>query len=263
MSEVTELARNGDGAIAVNASEAPSSEIARVAHSIPGRTRMRVAPEMRTPKQMAAIKTKLEQHDDVSSVSVNHRTGSVLIKHSRGKDGHKIFWAAVEDVELTTETVMEVPESGSPYDKLAEGVADQTWAIENFIYQHTGERIHFGVLIPAAIAGLGVYQIVVFGIGLEMLPGPILLWMAYEIMRRLNAEPRFPPRQAAGIRSLRQCAGDGGACCGLGYLTCDLFGSIPVRPSPPYNRRRKVQKRPCSKCARWRIRVSLRLGWPV
>ena len=199
MSEVTELARNGDGAIAAQANQASSSEIAHVAHSIPGRTRMRVAPEMRTPEQMAAIKTKLEQQEGVSSVSVNHRTGSVLIKHNRTKDGHKIFWAAVEDVELTSETVMEVPESGSPYDKLAEQIADQTWSIESFIYQHTGERIHFGVLIPAAIAGLGAYQILVFGIGLELLPGPILLWMAYEIMRRLNAEPRFPPRQVRAL----------------------------------------------------------------
>ncbi|NJN81591.1 MAG: hypothetical protein HC802_04420 [Caldilineaceae bacterium] len=197
MSTATKTTKNGAGPVApAQISQEEAQEISSVAHQVPGRTRIRVKGHLRTRENMAKIKKEIEQQEGVKSVSVNHRTGSVLIKHERHVEGHVSFKKAVENAKLLTETVLDVPEEDSRYNRIAEIIEDQTWGIDHYVYQRTGERIHFGYVIPAAIAGLGVFQIVVYGITLEMLPGPVLIWIAYEILKRLNADERFPPRQA-------------------------------------------------------------------
>ena len=48
--------------------------------------------------------------------------------------------------------------------------------------------------MAGSIAGLGVAQIAITGITLEALPGPILLWIAWDIYHRVAKEPRFSGR---------------------------------------------------------------------
>ncbi len=119
MSTITDLTDKRNGSGPDQADQLQSGEAATVAHAIPGRTRMRVKPQLRTPEQMAKVKEQLEKQEGVRSVSVNHRTGSVLIKHERHVEGDRVFRAVLGDVELAAESVMEVPEADSPYERLA------------------------------------------------------------------------------------------------------------------------------------------------
>ncbi|MCA9952056.1 MAG: hypothetical protein KDE48_20540 [Anaerolineales bacterium] len=159
-----------------------------------GRMRLRVHSEMRTPETMAQIKENLEQHPDIDDVQVNVRTGSVVIKHSGEHDSHKLFWEAISEVDLIGEAALELPaEDGGeePTERIEKQLADLSYNIDRAIYKRTGENLHLGLLIPASIAGIGIAQIAMFGIGLELLPGPILLWIAYDIYRRIGKEPPF------------------------------------------------------------------------
>lgn len=164
------------------------------------RLRMRVHPELRTPENMAKIKTSLENHPDVKSVRVNERTGSVVIEHEPKHNGHKLFWEAVNEVELVAEGTLDLPdeESGEdPTEKLEQQLADFSYKIDRAIYKRSGENLHLGLLIPGSIAGIGIAQIAIFGIGLELLPGPVLLWIAYDIYRRIGKEPPFVTKEKA------------------------------------------------------------------
>ena len=125
---------------------------------------------------------------------MNPRTGSVVVKHGSEHDGHELAWEALGEVELLAEAVFEVPdeEGGQdPTERLEQQLADLAYHIDRAIYRRTGENLHLGLVIPGTVAGIGVAQMAVYGIGLELLPGPVLLWIAWDIYRRIGKEPPF------------------------------------------------------------------------
>ena len=79
---------------------------------------------------------------------------------------------------------------GGTYGKLDQQAADLMYKIDEAIYRRTNGRIHLrGRVLPLGIAGLGVAQMVIYGISLEMLPGPLLIWLAHDIHTRFSKEP--------------------------------------------------------------------------
>ena len=162
-----------------------------VEHRSQGRTRVRLSKEHRTPEKMAAIQEQLSQHPDVQSVEINQRTGSVLIKHSHERDGHEVLKETFAGAEVLAGLILEVPigedEGGGEYGKLDQTLADLTSRVDEWQAKRT--HIHGrGAFLAGGIAGLGVAQIAIFGISLEMLPGPILLYIAYDVHRRVRME---------------------------------------------------------------------------
>ncbi|MFN8622332.1 MAG: hypothetical protein U0869_16490 [Chloroflexota bacterium] len=177
-------------ATASAASPAPttSTSIGEIESSTPGRTRVRVKPELRTPEAMARIQGQLSEHGDVSDVTVNARTGSIVIRHDAARHGSSIIRDVVKDSELIGGTVLDIPEDGGDYAKMDQRLADMGYQAREWLYARTGLRTG-GVLLPGVIAGAGVAQILIVGISIEMLPGPILLYIAYDIYRRSRKEP--------------------------------------------------------------------------
>jgi hypothetical protein len=55
--------------------------LARVVHSIPGRTRLRAESIKGDAEALAAVQTALEDNQAVQSVQVNTLTGSILVEH--------------------------------------------------------------------------------------------------------------------------------------------------------------------------------------
>lgn len=160
-----------------------------------GRIRMRLDKDHRSPEDMARFKAQLEQDERVKEVVVNERTGSVTVKHHTGHDGHDILHKALHEAELITEVALEVeaPEEDGEGEtgqaKLDQQIADLMYKFDQALYRRSGGRIHArGRVLPLGIAGLGVAQIVAYGITLEMLPGPVLIWIAIDIHRRFTKE---------------------------------------------------------------------------
>ncbi len=161
-----------------------------VEHRSRGRTRVRVRKDLRTPEHMANIKAQLEQHPDVESVKVSHQTGSVVIKHKHERDGRELIKESFEGVEIVAGMFLDVPlgedeEGGGRDQKLADLIA----RLDEWQYQRT--HVHGqGVVVSGAIAGLGILQIAIYGISLEMLPGPVLIYIGYDIHRRVRLEEK-------------------------------------------------------------------------
>jgi len=163
--------------------------VGKVASAVPGRTRLRLKPELRTPETAAKIQAQLASHEDVQEVTVNQRTGSVLIAHVKHRPGEDIFVEACKEAELIGEG------GGDRFAKLDQQMADLVYKTDYVVWKKTG--LHFrGQILAGSVAGLGIAQIALFGISLEMLPGPLLLWIAWDIYHREAKEPPFEERFA-------------------------------------------------------------------
>ena len=166
-----------------------------------GRIRMQLRPEYRTPEMMAQIKAQLEKDERVQEVTINGRTGSVTVKYASEHSGHGLLWKAMQEAELVGEAAFELPEDEeepgedggggeSTYGKLDGQVSDLIYKFDLAVFRRTRGKIHLrGRVVPLAVAGLGVAQIAIYGIGLELLPGPLLIWIAHDIHHRVAKEP--------------------------------------------------------------------------
>jgi hypothetical protein len=191
---------------------------AMVEHRSRGRTRVRLSKEHRTPEKMAAIQEQLSQHPDVQSVEINQRTGSVLIKHNHEREGHEILRESIAGAEALAGLILDVPVGedgeqdggGGEYGKVDATLADLASRIDEWQAKRTG--IHGrGAFLAGGIAGLGVVQIAIYGISLEMLPGPVLFYIAYDVHRRVRMEEEKlekAKQSAVGPDDVSQPAGD-------------------------------------------------------
>lgn len=185
------------------AQTAARQAVGKVESKTPGRTRVRVKSELRTPQNMEKLRERFGNHPNVNQVAINQRTGSVTFTHSKNKDGGSIFETVLQELELVAEVALEVPaeddDGGSPEGKLDQQLADLIYRVDYAIYEKTGFQAK-GRVVPTTIAGLGVAQILFYGISLETLPGPVLIWIGWDIYHRFGKEPPFPSRQAADER---------------------------------------------------------------
>ncbi|MFN8464859.1 MAG: hypothetical protein U0X20_04875 [Caldilineaceae bacterium] len=173
--------------------------VGKVESKIPGRMRVRVKPELRSEASAARLQKSLDNHPDIRDAQVNPQTGSVTFTHKPGKDGHKILSEVLQEAELLADVAFEIPseeegeEGGGedPYGKLDQQLADLTYKVEGYVYRKTGLRFR-GQVIAGSVAGLGVAQMLIYGISFEMLPGPVLIWLGWDIYHRVNKEPPLP-----------------------------------------------------------------------
>ncbi len=168
-----------------------------------GRIRLQLRPQYRDPAVMASLKKQLERDRRVKEVTINERTGSVIVTYTaeHPSHGHGLLWKAVKEAELVGDAAFELepeeeeedgkPEAaGGTYGKLDQQAADLMYKIDKAIYRRTNGKIHTrGRVLPLGIAGLGVAQMVIYGISLEMLPGPLLIWLAHDIHVKFSKEP--------------------------------------------------------------------------
>lgn len=168
-----------------------------VTSHFPGRTRFRLNAKYRNPQFINERKARLESQPGVREVTVNPRTGSVLILYDKNVFKGRSILEALMDVEQIGAAVLELPsvdlqaENSGDERSQSERVADAIYDLTVSIYERTGLRFS-GYAVPAAIAGLGAVQIATYGIALETLSGPFLLYIAWDIFTKLRAEPPLP-----------------------------------------------------------------------
>ncbi len=154
---------------------------AQVVHRTRGRARVRLAPESRKPEHLAEVKQHLEAQEGVHSVAVDANTGSVLVKYDHETHTHEGIMGLLEDINILTGVVIpEVAEGEKEGDKLTEAIKD----LNTRVYRATGRKAHLGVIAFVGLTAFGIRQTLVYGLGLELIPGPVLLIAAVELYRR-------------------------------------------------------------------------------
>lgn len=203
----SETAAQSEQAAAVSEPLTPEEhveKIGKVESKVPGRMRVRLRKDLRSQDAVARIQESLDNHPDIRDAQVNPATGSVTFTHTPGKDGHKILAEVLREGELLADVAFDIPaeeeggEGGGedPYGKLDQQLADLTYKVEGYVYRKTGLRFR-GQVVAGTVAGLGVAQMIIYGISFEMLPGPVLIWLGWDIYHRVNKEPPLPGEPVA------------------------------------------------------------------
>ena len=182
------------------AAAGPSKLSARLEHRSPGRVRARVALEHRTVDALEPVRGHLASHPSVGKVTINHRTGSVLVEGPKTQALH----SALDDV-------LEIFESGSPEQAEDAAVSQAVGAIRRMDQElsgMTGGRVSLRWLIPSAFIFAGVRQLVTQGLGVGSLPWFVLLYYGVDSFLKLYPEhaPKAPPSQPE-----RKAGADAGA----------------------------------------------------
>jgi hypothetical protein len=205
------------------------AKIGKVESKVPGRMRVRLRHNLRDDQTVKRVKESLDNDPDVRDVQVNPMTGSVTFTHAPSKDGHGILAKALREGELLADIAFDIPaeeegeggEGGGedPYGKLDQQLADLTYKVEGYVYRKTGLRFR-GQVIAGSVAGLGVAQMLIYGISFEMLPGPVLIWLGWDIYHRVNKEPPLPGEpvqdKAEAAEAEAQSGADAGFAPGAG-----------------------------------------------
>lgn len=140
---------------------------AHISHHIVGRTRIRVPERRGDSAYFALLHGTFAQMDGVSTVSVNHRTGSLLVEHSR---------ELPDLVAVATEQRLFALDSLRPRDlPLAKRMADHLDAIDSELSRISAGSLDTPSLAMLILLGMGIYQI---SAGKIAAPAATLLWYA-------------------------------------------------------------------------------------
>ncbi|MEL7156038.1 MAG: HMA2 domain-containing protein [Actinomycetota bacterium] len=154
---------------------------ARIVSRTPGRVRLRIPPEHRHPEHLERIQAELEQRPGVEAVRANPRTGSVLVT---GADDDAI----IDDLDEIG-NVLSLGMGGSEVEGLATRLGSTIARLNQRLYAATGENYHLGTVLPGSMAVVGFWQTLRNGLGLELVPGPLMLWLAWDVYRAHGRPP--------------------------------------------------------------------------
>jgi hypothetical protein len=171
---------------------------ARIVSQAPGRMRLRLHQEHRDPTALKQLEQDLGGRDGVTSVSTDHRTGSVLVHYDRRtltKDDltDMLFDVGVAALDLlgadaAAEDLGQERDARGvvPHSTGATGVLDALTDLDHRISQMSGGRFDLKLLVPAGLGLLALRQIALNGLGLAQVPGYVLLWYTFDSFYKLH-----------------------------------------------------------------------------
>jgi hypothetical protein len=178
----------------------PSTHHAEVASHIPGRLRVRLHRRSRHSHTMTQLKQAIEAQPGVHAVEVNHAAGSVTVKYDMQTHGEAGVFSLLEDLDVIVGTVIdaphieETPSEGNGHSKAAVTLAGALDDLDKRVAGLTGHTVSLRTLFPLTLAGFGVWRIVENGLMAEMVPGWLLIWLAFDAFIKLH-----PPAPQATV----------------------------------------------------------------
>jgi hypothetical protein len=159
----------------------------QVVSSIPGRTRFKVPQHRRNEEDMARIASGMQKHSGVQSVEYNTRTGSILVHHDTQqslndiKDIMKDLGVAFADITGTSDLI---PLNGKSDQKA--DISTVLYDLNQRVVNATNGIVDLRFVLPLGLAGLGILQLLTFGLQLEVIPWYVLIYFAIDSFIRLN-----------------------------------------------------------------------------
>jgi len=164
--------------------------ISTIVSSVPGRMRIKLHPMGRQRAAMERLKGKIESHEGVHRVRLNHTTGSLTLNYDHyriTKDGVLGFLEDLDVVatELGPGLKDSLPEVGAG----AGSSPSFLQAIEDLslrLWRRTGIRLNLKLALPLSFAAAGLWSIRRQGLMVAAVPGWVFLWMAFDMFVKLH-----------------------------------------------------------------------------
>jgi len=172
---------------------------ARVVSAIPGRVRIKLHPSKRSPAVMDGIKQRLDFHEGVRDVRLNTSTGSITVKYDHLRRGTESVLALLEDLDTVFQPLGHKTDMASPEGEVGDAFASAGFLealndLDRRIYGMTGIPINLKIVMPLAFAGAGLWSISKRGLMIEVVPGWLFLWLAFDMFVKMH--PSHPPKGA-------------------------------------------------------------------
>jgi hypothetical protein len=164
---------------------------AEVASHIPGRLRVRLHRRSRHQHTMTHLKRALEGQKGIHDVEVNHAAGSLTVKYDPQAYQETAIWGVLQDLDIILGTVIdapqiEVPPEGNGHSKAAMTLTGALDDLDKRTAALTGHTFNLRTLFPLSLAGIGAWRLWEQGLMIEMVPGWLLLWLAFDAFVKLN-----------------------------------------------------------------------------
>jgi len=152
--------------------------LARVAHALPGRKRIRIDGKRGDIAYFAMLEKKLAECPGVGTVTTDPRTGTALVSHTADDS---VLWGYIAEHELfqfgKNETSVPTPARSS----IAGGIR----VAEHRSYAKSGKKPDIRRLIFLAMMGMGVVQVIRGNIAI---PAIAAFWYAYCIFPGMSCD---------------------------------------------------------------------------
>ncbi|BDA73298.1 hypothetical protein CAL7716_074640 [Calothrix sp. PCC 7716] len=164
-----------------------STHHTKVVSTTPGRTRLRVSNKRRNQEEMERISTSLQAPRFINSVEYNHETGSILVHH----DTHEHALEAIKDIMKNLGIVFADVTGASEIvqkngEKEGSDLPSAIYNLNQEIRQLTNGLVDLRFLLPLGLFALGLMQLQVYGLQLELMPWYLLIYFAFETFVKLN-----------------------------------------------------------------------------
>lgn len=170
-----------------------STHHAVVASHIPGRLRVRLHRRSWHQHTITRLKQTIEAQPGVHEVEVNHTAGSVTVKYDTQTHGETGIFGLLEDLDVIVGTTIDAPhieeapaDGGNGHSKAAVTLAGALDDLDKRVAEFTGHTVNLRTLFPLGLVGLGVWRIVENGLMAEMVPGWLLIWLAFDAFVKLH-----------------------------------------------------------------------------
>jgi hypothetical protein len=170
---------------------------ARIAHSIPGRLRLRFAPREVDPEALASLLARLSARPGVRSARYSPASGSVLVEY----DPDALSEAALQrELPLLEAPVVGASPGLPPSTPAARAVSRSWWNADAWVGKVSSGRMDLRTLLPVALLLVAARQVLLQG-ELGAAPWHALLWYSYNLFYQFHPEIREPPPQPGKAES--------------------------------------------------------------
>ena len=163
----------------------------KVVHRLPHRTRIKMPKVQRTQAKMEKVGERLRQVEGVHDVQIDHRTGSILLKHGHDPTIIEGMIASLEEAgDLFLSTMMEEEGPESELSHVSRFLKDTLGTANANVSRSTRGFIDLRMLVPIGFLGSALWKMrgagsIIEGFAAEV-PPYVLLWYAWDSYMKLH-----------------------------------------------------------------------------
>ena len=161
----------------------------KLVSTIPGRTRFRVPTNHRNEHDIKRVVTGLQNSAGIHNVEYNVKTGSILVNHEHHKGKVEDIKDVMRDLGVVFADITGASElipMGSGESEKSLGFPDAVYDLNLRLKESTNGIIDLRFVLPLALAWLGVFQLLNYGLQFELIPWYVLFYFAIDTFIRLN-----------------------------------------------------------------------------